>query len=281
MFFALALAVAVGLLIQSVITVPVLADSGSSQKAAVRPPAIHAESAIVIDMNSGQILYSHDANTCRRMASTTKIMTALIVLKNMRLDQVVTVSAHAASTPPQSVGLRAGDRVTVGQLLYGALVWSGNDAAEALAEAGGGGSEKAFVAKMNRMAASLGLTNTHFVNPHGLDAPGQYSTARDLAKLARYAMQNAQFRKIVSTDSYTIKLPGREPFVLHNVNKLVRTVDWVTGVKTGSTSQAGYCLVASGTRNGERVLSVVLGEPTSDLNWSESKALLEYGFARN
>ena len=242
------------------------------------PPAIHAQAAILEDMSTGQVLYSQNADAERPMASTTKIMTALLVLNTLSLDRVVTVSARAAKVGEQSLGLKAGDRLTVRQLLYGTLVYSANDAAFALAEACSGSMES-FVKKMNQKAAQLGLSNTHYVNPDGLDAPGHYSSARDLAALARYAMKNAEFRKIVGTVSYSIALPGRStPFVFRNVNKLLGTVSWVTGIKTGSTDGAGVCLVSSGTQNGRSVVSVVLGETASTPTWSDSKALLEYGF---
>ncbi len=244
------------------------------------PPVIHAKAAILVDMGTGRVLYSHDANACRRMASTTKIMTALLVLDTLPLDRVVTVSPRAAGVGEWSLGLKAGDRLTVKQLLYGALVYSANDAAFALAEACSGSME-AFVKKMNQRAAAFGLSNTHYVNPDGLDAPGQYSSARDLAILARRAMRNAEFRAIVGTVTYSITLPGQsKPFAFRNVNKLLGTASWVTGIKTGSTNQAGICLVASGSENGKSVISVVLGEASAPQTWSDSKALLTYGFKR-
>jgi len=228
-------------------------------------------------MDTGQILYSHNANARRAMASTTKIMTTILTLETLPLNQVVTVSARAAKVGEQSLGLKAGERLTVEQLLYGALVHSANDAAFALAEACGGTME-AFVKRMNEEASQLGLSNTHYVNPDGLDAVGHYSSARDLATLARYAMQTPEFRKIVSTVTYSLSLPGQsQPFVFRNVNKLLGSVGWITGVKTGSTNDAGFCLVASGTQDGTSVISVVLGEPSWTPTWADSKALLSYG----
>ncbi len=250
----------------------------STVQSSVSPPVIHAKSAIVIDLTTGQILYSHDANARRPMASITKIMTAILALETLPLDREVTVSARAAKVGEQSLGLKAGDHLTVEQLLYGALVHSGNDAAFALAEAAGGSME-AFVGEMNEKARELGLSNTHYINPDGLDARGHYSSARDLAMLARYAMQNAEFRKIVGTVNYSITLPGQSnPIAFRNVNKLLGTVAWVTGIKTGSTDDAGFCLVASGTSQGKSVISVVLGESSWTPTWADSKNLLEYGF---
>ena len=257
---------------------PTTIPQSSGTQAAPSPLVIHAKAAIVIDMDSGQILYSHNANARRAIASTTKIMTTILTLETLPLDQVVTVSARAANVGEQSLGLKAGERLTVEQLLYGALVHSANDAAFALAEACGGTME-AFVRRMNEEASQLGLSNTHYVNPDGLDAVGHYSSARDLATLARYAMQNPEFRKIVSTVNYSLTLPGKsQPFVFRNVNKLLGSVSWVTGIKTGSTNDAGFCLVASGTQDGTSVISVVLGEPSWTPTWVDSKALLEYGF---
>lgn len=260
------------------------AATGASRTASaqyvVSPPRIHAKAAIVMDMDTGQILYSQNANARRPMASTTKIMTSLLVLDTLPLDRVVTVSERAAKVGEQSLGLKAGDRLTVEQLLYGVLVHSGNDAAFALAEASSGSTE-AFVNEMNQKAGDLGLSNTHYVNPDGLDAPAHYSSARDLATLARYAMQNAEFREIVGTVNYSLTLPGRpKPFAFRNVNKLLGTVSWVTGIKTGSTDGARFCLVASGMQNGKSVISVVLGEPSWTPTWADSKALLQYGFKR-
>lgn len=244
------------------------------------PPVAHAPNAVLIDSDSGDLLFSSNPDQRRAIASTTKIMTATLVLESLPLDKVVTVSPTAASVGQQSLGLEPGDKLTVEQLLYGALVHSGNDASCALAEATSG-SIKAFVDQMNAKARKLGLKNTHFTNPDGLDEVGHYSSARDLAVLARYAMRNSEFQKIVGTANYSLTLPGRSaPFSFHNVNRLVRTVDWVTGIKTGSTSNARFCLVASGSRNGASVISVVLGESNWTNTWADSKLLLEYGFRR-
>jgi len=213
------------------------------------------------------------------MGSIAKIMTAMLVLDTLPLGKVVTVSARAAAVGEQSCGLRAGDRLTVEQLLFGALVHSGNDAAFALAEAAGGSMEH-FVGMMNQKAWELGLSNTHYVNPDGLDAKGEYSSAADLAVLARVAMQRPEFSRIVGTVSYSLAVPSAaKPLIFRNVNRLLGKVDWVTGVKTGSTSDAGFCLVASGSREGTSVISVVLGEPNWTATWADSQALLEYGFA--
>jgi len=231
-------------------------------------------------MGSGAVLYAKNADVRRAMASTTKIMTCLLVLDTLPLNRVVTASERAAATGEEALRLKAGDQLTVEQLLYALMVKSANDAAVDLAEACSG-TEEAFVAQMNAKAHELGLTNTQYTSAHGLDAPGHYSSARDLATLARVAMGNAEFRKLVGTVSYTLSLPNRPtPLTFGNVNKLVGTVPWVTGIKTGFTDNAGFCLVGSGGKGGVSLISVVLGEPSWAPCWADTKALFQYGFNR-
>lgn len=254
--------------------------SNEAETVASAPPAVTSPSAIVIEEQSGRVLYERNAYIRRPMASTTKIMTALIVLERLSLETPVLVSPEAAKTGEPSPWLRAGDILTVEQLLYALMLRSSNAAAVALAEACCGDT-RTFVAEMNRKGAELGLKDTHFMNPHGLDQEGHYSTAADLATLARHAMQNEIFRKLASTKEYVLELPGRDnPIVFKNTNKLLQTVDWVDGVKTGLTPKAEQCLVGSGTRNGVRVISVVLGQPSSAVCWDESRALLEFGLSQ-
>jgi len=244
------------------------------------PPSIKSPSAVVINMTTGKILYERKARTVRRMASTTKIMTGILVLEKMDLATKVTVSAKAAQTIEPKTWLREGDVLTVEQLLYALLLRSANSAAVALAEACSG-SVEAFAAEMNAKAAEIGMEDTHFVNPNGLDANGHQSTAVDMATLGRYAMDNAMFRKIVATPKYTVSLPGRsEPTVFVSTNKLMGQVDWVNGIKTGLTPKAEQCLVASGTRDGVSIISVILGQPSTQVCWDESKALLEFGLSQ-
>ncbi len=241
------------------------------------PPAITSPSAIVVNMNTGKVLYEWDAYSQRPMASTTKIMTAVLILEKMNLSDEVEISGNAAATTEPKTWLKEGDVLTVEQLLYALMVRSANSAAVALAEACSGSVEE-FVVEMNRKAAELGMHDTNFVNPNGLDTEGHYSTAADMALLARYAMKNDMFRQLVSTETYTISLPGRdEPLVFTNTNKLLGAVDYVTGIKTGLTPKAEQCLVASGTLDGVSVVSVLLGQPASDVCWTESETLLEYG----
>jgi D-alanyl-D-alanine carboxypeptidase (penicillin-binding protein 5/6) len=177
------------------------------------------------------------------------------------------------------MGLQKGQVLTVEQLMYALLVPSANDAAVALAEAAAG-STQAFVKKMNEKAKALGLSNTHFVNPHGLNAANHYSSARDLATLTQFAMRDPIFRRMVRTREFTIAMPGEKtPHKFENHNLLLNWQAWVTGVKTGSTPYAKNCLVASGTRDGVSVISVLLGAAEDELRWSESKALLTYGLS--
>lgn len=245
-----------------------------------QPPTIESPAAIVVNMTTGRVLFEHNATKQRRMASTTKIMTAILVLERMSLTENVEVSADAAATVETDPWLEEGDVLMVEQLLYALLVRSSNQASVALAE-GCSGSLEAFVEEMNEKAAALGMDDTHFVHPSGLDRDGHVSTAADMALLARYAMQNAKFREIVDTEECTIEVPGRdEPLVCKTTNKLLETVDWVTGIKTGLTPRAEQCLVASGTKNGVNIISVLLGQPVPDVCWAESEALLEYGFSQ-
>jgi serine-type D-Ala-D-Ala carboxypeptidase (penicillin-binding protein 5/6) len=253
---------------------PALPDDGP------RPPAITATAAIVIDVDSGRILYSRNANARVPMASTTKIMTAIVALESLALKTKVTISANAAATTGSKLWLEKGEVLTVEQLMYGLLVSSANDAAVALAEASAG-STRAFVEEMNEKTKALGLSNTHYVNVNGLNAEKHFSSARDLAILAQYAMLNPVFRRIVRTREYTLPDPANPGISLkhENHNLLLGWQDWVTGVKTGSTPYAKYCLVASGTRDGVSLISVLLGAAEDDVRWKESKALLKYGFS--
>jgi len=247
---------------------------------ALDPPTVESPSAIVIDEETGRVLYERDSAKRRPMASTTKIMTAVLILESMDLSTPVTVSQKAAETIEPKTWLRTGDVLTVEELMYALMIRSANSAAVALAEACSG-SVEAFAARMNAKAAELGMEDTHFVNPNGLDAEGHYSTAADMAVLGRYAMQDPLFRKIVDTESYTVQLEGRSsPTVFTSTNKLLTTYDWVTGIKTGLTPRAEQCLVGAATKDGVSVISVLLGQPASDICWTESKAMLEYGLSQ-
>jgi serine-type D-Ala-D-Ala carboxypeptidase (penicillin-binding protein 5/6) len=242
------------------------------------PPEIRAASAVLTDLDTGQVLFALDATERRPIASLTKIMTAYLVMTRAAPSDVVTVSDDAASgriVGISGLGLEMGERIKVGQLLYALLLQSANDAAVALAEHVGGTSD-AFVAAMNRTAARLGMAHTHFTSPNGLDDAG-YSTARDLARITRAAYGVPGFGDIVATRFHSIPAPAGEPRVVQNRNALLWLYPGALGVKTGFTSAAGYCVVATAQRGNERLLAVVLGEPGEP--FSDAAALLNFGFA--
>jgi serine-type D-Ala-D-Ala carboxypeptidase (penicillin-binding protein 5/6) len=235
-----------------------------------RPPAVTAAGALVMDLDSGQILYSLKPEDRLPPASTVKIMTALVTLQRAALDDVVEVSAKAAGMQGSRMDLVTGEKLTVRELLFGLLLPSGNDAAVALAEHVAG-DEEAFVALMNDTAASLDLQGTHFSSPHGLDNPDETVSAADLAILTRAALTYPEFSEIVATPE--AEVAGRK---LVNTNQLLGTFAGADGVKTGTTDSAGECLVASATRSGHRLLVVLLGsrdrygEASALLNWANN-----------
>lgn len=238
------------------------------------PPAVTADAAILMDMATGAVFYSRDADKQLPMASTTKIMTAMLVLESLELDKKVKVPGSAVGVPGSVAGLQRGETLTVRELMYALLVASGNDAAVTLAIAAEGSIDR-FVARMNERAEELGLANTHFVNANGLHHERHYSSARDLAELSRLAMQDPMFRRIVDTQEYDL---GRGR-LLKNSNGLLEKLPWIDGIKTGSTPYADYCLVASGTRDGLTLISVILGARDDETRSTEALALLEYGFS--
>jgi serine-type D-Ala-D-Ala carboxypeptidase (penicillin-binding protein 5/6) len=240
-------------------------------------PDISSPAAVVEIMDSGKVLYEHNSTERRPMASTTKIMTAILIIEaGEDLDTTVKVSANAAGTWEVTKWVSAGDVLTVRQLLYALLLRSANGAAVALAEHNAG-SVSAFAEKMNKKAEQLGMKDSHFVTPNGLDADGHYSTAADMALLGRHAMKNETFRKFVDTKQYTLQIKNRQPVVLKNTNTLLTKYAWVNGVKTGSTPKGDYCLVSSGLKNGREVIAVVLGNPDSEKRFADSAALLQFG----
>jgi len=236
-------------------------------------PVIDATAALVMEAGSGRVLYSKNPTVKKSIASTTKIMTAIIALENGDPEDIVTISSKAANTPGSSINLAVGQKFTLMELLYGMLMNSGNDAAVAVAEHIGG-SVEAFAQMMNSKARELGASDTVFVTPHGLDREGQYSTAYDLALITRYALKNPIFARIVATN--TSYIPGRQ---LYNTNELLELYPGADGVKTGYTGKAGRCLVASATRDGMRIISVVLGSPTRYKRAEASRMILDYSFA--
>lgn len=233
---------------------------------------ISARSAVVIDGKTGETVYSKNADEKLPMASTTKIMSALIVLQRNDLDKAFTVDSTAIRVEGSSMGLREGDIVTLRDLCYGMLLPSGNDAANAAAVRVAGSVEK-FVEKMNRKAKELGMNDTHFVTPSGLDdyTDDHYSTASDMAKLTRAALKNDDFRKICSCESAKLKF-GNPPYTrwLKNTNRLLKELDGCIGVKTGFTDKARRCLVSACERNGTQLICVTLNAPN---DWDDHKTL--------
>lgn len=242
---------------------------------AAAEPEISALAAILMDRDSGRILWGKEPHLRLPIASTTKIMTALLALERGCEDDVVVVSPEAAGTEGSSIWLDAGERKTLGELMYGLMLRSGNDAAVAIAEHLGG-SEQDFVAMMNERAAALGALDTLYSNPHGLPNGPHYSTARDLGIITRRALQSERFRQIISTPEQTISWPGR-PWdrAMSNQNRLLELYPGGDGVKTGWTVAAGRCFVGSATRDGWQLLCVVLNAPQM---WADAAALLDYGF---
>ena len=249
-------------------------DSFASEE---NPLNINARSCVVLDRISKNILFGKNEYNKVKMASTTKIMTATIILENCDLEKTVTVSKKAARTGGSRLGLKENDKITIKDLLYGLLLVSGNDAAVCLAESCSG-SVLEFANLMNKKASDLGLTNTHFETPHGLDSDNHYTTAYELALLTDYALNNSTFLKIVGTKNYTININGY-PKTLTNTNELLGNLNGVYGVKTGFTNGANRCLVTSCKRNDMDIICVVLGCDTKNFRSSDSKKLIEYSFS--
>ena len=229
---------------------------------------LSAAAAILMDADSGEILFEKDAGRCMRIASTTKIMTALVALERAKLTDTITVTA-SHMVEGSSMYLKPGETVTVEELLYGLMLCSGNDAALALADCCGG--LEVFVAAMNEKAAALGMKDTSFANPNGLDDENHYSTAQDMAVLAAYAAEDPTFRRICSTKTATVG--GRS---MTNHNKLLRQIEGCIGMKTGYTKAAGRTLVSCAERQGRRLVAVTLCDGN---DWVDHKTLYEMGFA--
>lgn len=236
-------------------------------------PNISASAACVIDAESGRVLCEYHAHEKRGMASTTKIMTALVALEQGNLKDVCTVSQNAANTEGTSMYLKPGEEITLEALLYGLMLSSGNDAAVAIAEHVGGSASR-FAALMNQKAAEIGLVDTSFQNPNGLTAKDHFTTAYDLAQIARCAMQNEMFRTIVSTkDKRVTDASGQNEHTLHNHNRLLAQLDGCVGIKTGFTKAAGRCLVTALERDGRHLICVTLNDPN---DWADHSNLLEW-----
>ena len=248
--------------------------------APMAPPApiIKARSAVLVDLDSGKTLYQLDPHGRHAPASLTKVVTALVALDHLRLDQTVTVPLSINQLPWDStrMGLRPGERLTVRELLYGLFLNSGNDAAITLSEAAM--PRATFIALMNARAAAIGMTDTHFVNPIGLDDPGHYMSAADLARASEELMRRfPEVAAMAATPSLTLPATAtHHAYALYNLNELVRKYPGATGLKTGWTGHAGGCLIATATRDGRHLMVVLLASPRI---FDEAAALLDYGFA--
>jgi D-alanyl-D-alanine carboxypeptidase (penicillin-binding protein 5/6) len=252
--------------------------AGPASALAETPPKLAVSSAALYAPATGQMLYGVDANRERPIASTTKLMTALVVLQHVHnLQQVFTYPDYHQAASDSQIGLQPGERMTVHDLMVAMMLPSADDAAEDLAYNVGHGSVGAFVAMMNREARRLGLKHTHYTTPIGLDTPGNHSSAADLVKLADYDLSHSKFfAHTVAQRSAALKT-GPDRYVT-NLNTLVGTVPWINGVKTGHTNGAGYVLVASGHKNGMTLISAVLGTDSETARAGNTMALLDYGY---
>ena len=237
-------------------------------------PTINSRSYVVLDRKTNTVLVGKNQYSKRKMASTTKIMTAIVIIENYNLNETVTISKKAGNTGGSRLGLKEGDKITVNDLLYGLMLRSGNDAAVALAEYASGSIEE-FAKLMNKKTSELNLTNTHFVTPHGLDQDEHYTTAYELALLTNYALNNKVFAQIVGTKTFTITINGYQK-ELFNTNELLGNFDGIYGVKTGFTNGANRCLVTACKRDNKDIICVVLGADTKKFRTQDSIKLLNY-----
>ncbi|MFL5898058.1 MAG: D-alanyl-D-alanine carboxypeptidase family protein [Solirubrobacterales bacterium] len=239
-------------------------------------PRVEGRAWGVVDARSGDVLLSHAGTEPLPIASTTKLMTAYTALKDLPLEKIVRAQPYKPEYGESLMGLRAGQRISVRDLLYGLILRSGNDAAHTLA-IDAAGSETRFVAEMNRHAAALGLSHTHYANPVGLDQRGNYSSALDLMALTRHLLQIPAFARIADSRSAELRSvhPRRR---IETINELLEMAPWVTGVKTGHTFGALYVLVGSGRRHGTSLVSVVIGAPSDEARFAGNLELLEWGF---
>lgn len=242
----------------------------------IKEPDVNSRACVVIDRKTNSVLFGKNENSKKKMASTTKIMTATIIIEKCNLSDTIEISKKAAGTGGSRLGLKTGDKITALDLLYGLMLRSGNDAAVALAEYAGG-DINGFAELMNAKALELGLTNTHFETPHGLDSNEHYTTAYELAILSNYALNNPTFAKIVGTKNYTITING-SPKDLSNTNELLGNMEGVYGIKTGFTNGANRCLVTACKRNNIDIICVVLGADTKKFRTIDSIKLINYVF---
>lgn len=238
-------------------------------------PSVSAEAAVLMDQSSGRVLFSKNSSEKLPIASITKVMTAILAIESGKLNRTFTVSREAVRAEGSSIYLKAGERIRLIDLVYGLMLRSGNDASVAIAEAVAG-STQGFALLMNEKAAELGMHDTHFMNPNGLDDPGHYSTATDMAALTRYAMRNTVFRKITGTHSYRVEKTNKENArVFTNKNKMLRLYSNATGGKTGFTKKAGRTLISTASSGGLSLIVVTLND--SD-DWQDHQRLFDWGF---
>ncbi|ANY68818.1 peptidase M15 [Paenibacillus sp. BIHB 4019] len=239
------------------------------------PLSTHASASALIDVTSGRLLYSEDGDKPMLIASLTKIMTAIVAIEHGNLSGTVKTGKRAVGKEGSSIYLQLNEEMKLQDMLYGLMLRSGNDAATAIAEHVGG-SEEGFVVLMNEKAAFLGMNNSQFKNPHGLDEEGHYSSANDLAKLAAYALRNPVFAKIVSTPVKQVPNPHEQwQYKWVNKNKMLQMYEGADGVKTGYTKQALRCLVSSATRDGQQLAAVTLSDGD---DWADHRHMLDWGF---
>jgi len=243
--------------------------------------SLHALSSLLLDATNNRVLYEENGYKKMAMASTTKIMTCIVILENANLGDVVTVSSYAARMPDVQLNINTGDQYYLKDLLYSLMLESHNDVAVALAEHVGG-SVEGFATMMNKKAKELGCENTHFVTPNGLDAEGHYTTARDLAVIASYAIKNDKFIAITNTSSHVFKeIKKGRSYSVSNKNRFLYMMEGAIGIKTGFTGDAGFCFVGAIKRANKTLISVVLGcgwPPNKSLKWSDTSELMNYGF---
>ena len=242
------------------------------------PPPVVGESAIVIDVVSGRVLYAKNADAPRAVASTQKIITALCVLDAGDIDRPITIEASDTACEPTRLGVKPGEIYTRRELTKVLMVKSANDIARSLAR-DIGGSQEGFASLMNKKASSLGMRNSNFTNPNGLPGVGQYSTARDMAIAARAAYRSPLIRSFTATKAFQFRFNDGRSRLIENTNKLLKTVPYCDGLKTGTTNAAGRCLVASGSLNGRSVIVVVLKSTTPNI-WKDSAKLLAWALER-
>jgi len=255
----------------SAIITPVLDPSGAT-------PQTRAASVVVADAVSGQVLYEKNSNETRQPASTQKLLTALVIVESGNLDKSMRVQLSDTQTEEVKLGVRPGEIYTRRELLQVLLVHSVNDVAKALAR-DNAGSVEAFAEKMNAKALELGMRHSHFVNPNGLPDPDQYSTARDMTRLALAAYRSPTIRSIVSMKSLNFQFANGRVQEFKNTNHVLRDYPYCTGMKTGYTQAAGHCLISSGSRNGREVIVVTLGDKDRSWLWRDSCSLLAWGLS--